>query len=151
MLVPSCLWYDRLNHPQVMLRSKSCHLFFGNNFGRFLGKLFEIILWSLPHLTHYSTRKNGDGLFAWEPMHQSQFVKNIFSAQISKWLGCWPEDNLGICTVLFYLIFLSVGIVQVKNRNKHWGLLVTSLKNATHLGKQTHKWNHLGEGLVSTP
>jgi len=38
-----------------------------------------------------------------------------------------------------------------KTRNKHWGLLVTSLKNATHPDKLLHKWDHLGAGLVSTP
>lgn len=123
MLIPSCLGYDHLNHPQVMLRSKTCHLFLGNNFGRFLGKPSEIILWSLPHRIHYSTRKTGDGLLAWEPMHWGLFVKNIFSTEISMWLGIevltWGKFGYTQCFFLPYISFLSVGIVQVKNRNKH--------------------------------
>lgn len=69
---PQLLWYDHLNHWEVMLRSKTIYFFWGggDDFGGFLGKDFEIILWNPSSLTHCSTREKGKGLFVWEPMHR---------------------------------------------------------------------------------
>lgn len=126
--------------------------FFGNNFGGFLGKHFEIMFWSLSCLSHYSSRVKGEGLFGWEPMHWGLFVKNISSTHISKRLGIvgpvWGQFGHAFSFVLPDILFDDS--VQRSNWKKYWCLFVTSLQITTHLAKQIHKWDHLREGLGST-
>lgn len=73
-------------------------------------------------------------VYSWRTFSALKFLSDLG-------LWCWPEGNVGTRTALFYLRLLSVGIFQVKNRSKHSGLLVNSLKNAIYLGKQMYKWN----------